>query len=62
MSKGRKPIDDKRRDRRVQVRLSQDDFDLMEIARGDLSRNEFIARSIRLGCKEYQAIRKPQAG
>lgn len=62
MSKGRKPIDDKKRDRRVQVRLSVDDFDMMEIARGDLSRNEFIARSIRLGCKEYQTIRRDPAG
>lgn len=58
MSRGRKSIDEKNRNRRVQVRLSEDDFEMMEIARGDLSRNEFICRAVRLACKEYLAIRK----
>jgi len=54
---GRKSIDGERRNIRIQVRLCPADAALLDAVRGDMSRNEFVARSIRLGAAQWPMIR-----
>jgi len=56
--RGRKSIDGKRRDIRVPVRLSEADAAILDAARGELSRNEYIIRVIRFGAGRYLEIRR----
>ena len=54
---GRPPKDKTRRTHRIQVRMSEEDFNLLEALRGDLSKNDYIIRAVRLSARDWPALR-----